>query len=157
MTVRAVRRHPRKVRTSNVVWLGGPGDLPDLARQSDVLVIAVPHTRETVKLVDESVLAQLPRGAYVLNVARGAVLDEEAVVSHLDSGHLAGCVLDVCGTEPLPEDHEFWHNPKVFVTPHVSGVSHRFWKREMALIVENIDCYRNGDRLRNVVDTESGY
>jgi phosphoglycerate dehydrogenase-like enzyme len=120
-------------------------------------VIAVPHTRETVRLIDESVLALLPRGAYVLNVARGAVLDEEAVVSHLDSGQLAGCVLDVCGAEPLPEDHEFWCNPKVFVTPHVSGVSHGFWKREMALILENIGRHKKGDRLRNLVDMESGY
>jgi phosphoglycerate dehydrogenase-like enzyme len=133
------------------------GDLPDLARQSDVLVIAVPHTQETVRMIDESVLALLPRGAYVLNVARGALLDEEALVSHLDSGHLAGCVLDVCGAEPLPADHESWFNPKVFITPHVSGVSQGFWKREMALIVENIGRYKKGDYLRNLVDMKSGY
>jgi len=157
MTVRAVRRRPRQARRRNLVWLGGPDDLPDLARQSDVLVIAIPHTRETVRMIDESVLALLPRGAYVLNVARGAILDEEALLSHLDSGHLAGCVLDVCGAEPLPADHGLWRHPKVFVTPHVSGVSGGFWAREMALILENIDRYKKGGRLRNLVDMEFGY
>ena len=157
MTVRAVRRHPRKGRPRNLVWLGGPGDLPDLARQSDILVIAAPHTQETVRIIDSSVLALMPRGSYVLNVSRGALLDEEAVVSHLDSGHLAGCVLDVFGSEPLPADHEFWCNPRVFITPHVSGVSHGFWEREMALILENVDRYKKGERLRNLVDMESGY
>ena len=138
-------------------WIGGPDELLELASQSDVLVIAAPQTASTFQLVGSKVLAALPKGAYVLNVARGALLDEDALLVHLNSGHLAGSVLDVFATEPLPEDHPFWSHPKVFVTPHVSGVSHRFWEREMELIVDNIGRYLRGNRLRNLVNLTAGY
>jgi phosphoglycerate dehydrogenase-like enzyme len=128
-----------------------------MSRQIDVLIVAAPHTTETRGIVDESVLAALPEGAYVLNVARGALLDEEALLVHLNSGRLGGCVLDVFATEPLPEDHPFWAHPRVLVTPHVSCVSLHFWKREVELITDNISRYLRGIRLRNVVNLAAGY
>ncbi len=157
METRAVRRRAGGRRPKGVSWIGGPDELLELASQSDVLVIAAPQTASTFQLVDSGVLAALPKGAYVLNVARGALLDEDALLVHLNSGHLAGSVLDVFATEPLPEDHPFWSHPKVFVTPHVSGVSHRFWEREMELIVDNIGRYLRGNRLRNLVNLTAGY
>jgi glyoxylate/hydroxypyruvate reductase A len=93
----------------------------------------------------------------VINVSRGALLDEEALLAALDSGHVQGCVLDVFAAEPLPRDHRFWTHPGVFLTPHVSGVTERFWERETALILENIRRYRAGKRLVNIVDLHAGY
>jgi phosphoglycerate dehydrogenase-like enzyme len=157
MQVRAVRRNPARNCGESVQWVGGPDDLLELASLSDVLVIAAPYTSETRRLVDASVLGSMPAGSYLLNVARGALLDEEALLVHLNSGQLAGCVLDVCDTEPLPADHPFWAHPKVFVTPHVSGVSHHFWDREVGLITDNVKRYLQGTRLKNVVNLVAGY
>jgi phosphoglycerate dehydrogenase-like enzyme len=157
MEVKAIRRRPDRRRPKGVTWVGGPGDILELAHQSDVFVIAAPQTSDTVSIVDDSVLANLPQGAHVLNVSRGALLDEEALLKHLDSGHLGGCVLDVFSTEPLPSEHLFWEHPKVFVTPHVSCVTHRFWDRETEFIVDNIDRYLGGRRLRNIVNSVVGY
>lgn len=157
MEVRAVRRRPRLQRPRGVKWVGGPRDLPRLARQTDVLVITAPETAATRAMVDDAVLSLLPAGAYVINLARGALLDEAALLSHLDSGHLAGCVLDVFSVEPLDSEHPFWRHPKVLVTPHVSAVSDRFWPRQTELLVENIRRYRQGRRLLNLVDPEAGY
>jgi phosphoglycerate dehydrogenase-like enzyme len=156
MHVSAVRRAPAR-RSRGVHWVGGPDDLLEMSRRIDVLVIAAPHTAETTGMVGEPVLAALHEGAYVLNVARGALLDEEALLVHLNSGRLGGCVLDVFATEPLPEDHPFWDHPRVFVTPHVSGVSLHFWEREVELITDNISRYLRGKRLRNVVNLAAGY
>jgi phosphoglycerate dehydrogenase-like enzyme len=157
MAVRAVRRRRRAGRVRHVQWVGGPADLARLARQSDVLVLAAPLTPATRSLVGEPVLAALPAGAFVINLSRGDLLDESALLAHLDSGHVGGAVLDVFALEPLPADHAFWTHPRVLITPHVSGVSQRFWERETALIVENVRRYRNGRRLRNTVNPEAGY
>jgi phosphoglycerate dehydrogenase-like enzyme len=127
-----------------------------LARRSDVLVVAAPHTARTRRLVDAAVLAALPRGAYVVNVARGELIDEAALEAALD-GHLGGAVLDVFEREPLPDASPLWGHPRVLVSPHVSGVSDRFWARETALLVDNIRRYREGRRLRNLVNLDREY
>ena len=157
MEVRAVRRRPGLQRPRGVAWVGGPGQLRQLAARSDVLVIAAPDTTATRGAVDDAVLRALPPGAFLINVARGALLDERALLVHLESGHVAGCALDVFAAEPLPGDHPFWRHPRVLVSPHVSAVSDRFWERETELLVENIRRYRRGLRLKNVVDLDAGY
>lgn len=157
MEVRAVRRQPAKRRPAGVGWVGGTGDVVRLASDSHVLVVAAPHTNATHHLVDDAVLAALPRGAYVINVSRGALVDEDALLRHLDRGRLGGCVLDVFQREPLPERHPFWGHPRMLVSPHVSCVSTRFWERETALIEDNIQRYRGRRQLKNVVDLEAGY
>jgi phosphoglycerate dehydrogenase-like enzyme len=157
MEVSAVRRHATRARPAGVRWVGGAGKLASLARRSDVLVLAVPQTADTKGLVSAEVLAALPRGAYVINVARGALLDEDALRQALDDGQVAGCALDVFAHEPLAPGHPFWHHPRVLVFPHVSAVSARFWARETALLVDNIARYRRGRRLRNVVNLKLGY
>ncbi len=157
MEVRAVRRRPGAARPRGVIWVGGPGQLVRLARQSDILVLAAPETALTRGVVGDEVLGALPRGAYVINVARGSLLDEAALLRHLHSGQVGGCVLDVFAEEPLPADHPFWSHPRVLVSPHVSAVSNRFWERETALVVENIRRYRRGARLKNLVDPKAGY
>lgn len=157
MTVSAVRRHPGMARPRGVTWVGGPGRLPALARRSDVLIVAAPLTGETRACVGTEVLAALPRGAWVLNVARGELVDEAALLAALESGRLAGCALDVFAREPLPPGHPLWTHPRVLLTPHVSAVTDRFWERERTLLVENIRRYRAGRRLRNLVNLDLGY
>lgn len=157
MEVRAVRRRPGKKRPKGVLWVGGPESLVELAAMSDVLVIAAPETQETRGLIGSKVLAALPRGAFLINVARGSLLDETAVLEQLASGHLGGCVLDVFAEEPLPQGHPFWNHPRVVVSPHISAVSDRFWGRQTKLLVENIRRYRQGRRLLNLVDLKAGY
>ena len=157
MEVRGVRRRPERRRPAGVRWVGGPNDLRRLARMSDVLIVAAPHTTATRHAVDAAVLDALPPGAFVLNLSRGALLDEAALLTRLETGRVGGCVLDVLAEEPPSEGHPFWDHPRVLLTPHVSGVSRRFWERETTLILENVRRYRSGRRLRNVVDLDSGY
>ncbi len=157
MEVRAVRRRPRAPKPRGVKWVGGPGQLIELAQKSDVLVLTAPDTSATRGVVNDAVLGSLPRGAFVINLARGNLLDEQAVCRHLESGQVAGCVLDVYAKEPLPPGHPFWQHPRVLVSPHVSAVSDRFWERETALLVDNIHRYRRGAKLKNLVDLQAGY
>jgi phosphoglycerate dehydrogenase-like enzyme len=157
MDVGAVRRHAGRRAPRGVRWVRGPGGLEALARRSEVLVLAAPATGETRGLVDARVLEALPAGAWLINVARGSLVDETALVRALDTGHLAGCALDVFAREPLPAGHVFWTHPRVLVFPHVCGVSERFWERETALLVENARRFRAGRRLRNVVNLDLGY
>lgn len=93
----------------------------------------------------------------MLNVSRGGILNETALLEQLDGGHIRGCVLDVFAEEPLDRDHRFWSHPRVFVTPHVCAVTHRYLVRGIALMVENIGRFLRGDQLRNVVNLEAGY
>src|SRR6266536_2546262 len=161
MKVAGVRRRPERSggpgEAKGVEWVGGLADLPRLAAGSDVLVIAAPHTAETVGAVDRRVLERLPHHALVINVSRGSLLDEPALLELLELRRVRGAALDVFGTEPLPVGHPFWSHPRVLVSPHVSAVSGRFWERETALIVSNISSYLAGAPLTNLVDREAGY
>jgi len=157
MKVSGVRRRAERGGPKGVEWVGGLADLPRLAGGSDVLVIAAPHTAETVGAVDRRVLERLPHQALVVNVSRGSLLDEAALLELLELRRLRGAALDVFATEPLPAGHPFWSHPRVLVAPHVSAVSGRFWERETALIVENIQSYLAGAPLTNLVDLEAGY
>ena len=157
MRVAGVRRRPERGGPPGIAWVGGPADLPRLAGESDVLVLTAPQTRETQAVVGRAVLERLPPGAIVVNLSRGALLDEAALVSLLDAGRLRGAALDVFAVEPLPPDHPFWGHPRVLISPHAAAVSERFWERETGLIVENIRRYLAGVPLANVVDPEAEY
>jgi phosphoglycerate dehydrogenase-like enzyme len=157
MEVAGVRRRPALGAPPGVRWVGGMDDLLRLAERSDVLVVAAPHTALTGALVSRRVMKQLPAGAVVVNVSRGELVDEVALLELLDSGRLRGAALDVFSVEPLPPGHAFWNHPRVLVSPHVAGVTPRFWERETGLIVENIRRYLGGAPLLNVVDLEVGY
>jgi phosphoglycerate dehydrogenase-like enzyme len=128
--------------------------LPDVAREVDYLVLTLPLTAESHHLIDASVLAALPATAWLINVSRGALVDEEALLAALRAGRLAGAVLDVFEEEPLPPDHPLWEAPNVTITPHVSGATSRF---RDDLVVENVRRYLADEPLLNVVDPERGY
>jgi len=157
MTVAGVRRRPEQGGPAGLRWVGGLDALARLASESDCFVIAAAHTTDTAEAVGRAVLERLPDDAVVINVSRGSLLDETALLERLATGRLRGAALDVFRTEPLPSGHPFWRHPRVLVSPHVSAVSTRFWERELGLIVENIRRYLAGAPLRNVVDLEAGY
>jgi len=140
--------------------LSGPGGLGRLLDEGDVLVVTAPETAETRGLIDAAALARLRPGALVLNVSRGSLIDESALLGALQSGRLRAAGLDVFWEEPLPEGHPLWTLSNVVLTPHVSGVTRGFWRRETDLILRNLERYLAGvpaDQWENVVDKRAGY
>jgi phosphoglycerate dehydrogenase-like enzyme len=157
MSVAGVRRRPARGGPAGVRWVGGLDALPRLASESDCFVIAAPHTDQTRGAVSREVLERLPPEAIVVNVSRGELSDETALLDLLDASRLRGAALDVFTVEPLPPGHPFWRHPRVLVSPHVAAVTARFWDRETGLIVDNITRYLAGSPLANTVDPEAGY
>jgi len=132
--------------------------LDRLLPAADVLVLAAPLTPDTAELMTRARLALLPSRAIVVNVARGALLDEEALADMLQAGRLRGAVLDVFRQEPLATTSRLWQVPGVLVVPHVSPVSPgRFWPRQLDLFLDNWRRYVAGQPLRNLVDKQAGY
>ncbi len=133
------------------------GDLLDVVRASDVLVVCVPRTPATERLVDRAVIAALPAGALVVVVARGGVVDEPALLEALASGHVAGAALDVFEEEPLPQASPWWSAPNVLVTPHVAGFGVRYVERAVDVLLENVRALDAGAPLVGLVDRSTGY
>lgn len=125
---------------------------------ADVVVLAAPLTADTAELLTRERLARLPSHAIVVNVSRGAMLDEDAVADMLEAGTLRGAVLDVFRQEPLARDSRLWSLRSALVVPHVSPVSpQRFWPRALELFLDNWRRYAAGEPLRNLVDKSAGY
>jgi len=124
----------------------------------NVIVVAAPMTEATKSLLTRERLEMLPRDAIVVNVARGAMVDQEAVADLIEAGRLRGAVLDVFRHEPLEAESRLWRMPRVIVTPHISPVSPgRFWPRQLDLFIGNWGRYLRGERLVNLVDKRAGY
>ena len=159
MRVVATRRRAGKAEQDELgtTVLAGREGFDRLLAESDYVVLCAPETRETRDLIDGPALEHMRRGAVLINVARGSLVNEEALVRALRSGHLRGAGLDVFATEPLPPSSPLWRLPNVLVTPHVSGFTARFWEREAALLLDNLERYLKGRPLRNVVDLAAGY
>jgi phosphoglycerate dehydrogenase-like enzyme len=156
MSVQAVRRTDRPA-PPGVQLLRGPAALPQLLETSDVVVVAIPSTSITAHLLDANALAHLQPHAILINISRGDVIDENALLELLRQGRIRGAALDVFRTEPLPHDSPFWTLPNALILPHVSAVTTRYWEREAELIIDNIHRYITGRPLRNVVDKPAGY
>lgn len=135
----------------------GADGLDRLLRESDALVVAAPETPETRGILDRARIRALRPGAILVNVARGSLVDQAAVAEALRDGHLRGAGLDVFEVEPLPADDPLWALPNALITPHVSGVSSGFWRRELDLLLENVDRLDRGAPLKNEVDRGAGY
>jgi glyoxylate/hydroxypyruvate reductase A len=131
--------------------------LPDMLARADVLVLCVPHTPQTEAMIGAAELAALPQGAYFINIARGAVVDEAALVEALQSGHLVGAALDVFAEEPLPESSPLWTMLNVFVSPHSASTSDRENERLVDLFCDNLRRFLDGTPLRNVLEPERYY
>jgi len=156
MRVVAVRRSSSD-GPPGVEVLAGEGALDRLLALSDYLVVTVPRTGETEGMIGARELARLPAGAVVINVSRGDVIDQDALVDALRGGRLRGAGLDVFRREPLEPDSALWTLPNTLLLPHVSGTSHGFWRRETGLITGNIRRYLAGGPLLNTVDKQAGY
>jgi len=133
----------------------GPDGLARVLAQSDILINVLPLTRDTKGLLDAKLFAALPRGAYLINMARGGHVVDDALLAALDSGHLSGAALDVFNTEPLPPEHRYWTHPKVQVTPHIAGATNP--RTASPGVIANIRSLRTGKPLINTIDARSGY
>ena len=131
--------------------------LDEVLPQADYVVLAAPETPETQNLMSAARIAKMKPGARLINVARGSLLDEAALLRALQQGKLAGAVLDVTGTEPLPPDSPLWKAPNLFITPHTSAISDRLWIRETALLMDLLERWFDGRELFNQVDFSKGY
>lgn len=132
-------------------------DLPYLLAESDYVVITAPLTPETRHLIGAKELALMKRSAVLINIGRGAVIDEQALIAALRAGTIAGAGLDVFEKEPLPADSPLWALENVIITPHASAGSERYTERAAAIICENLRRYLDGQPLRNIVDLDRGY
>lgn len=124
---------------------------------ANYLVVCLPLTPETKNLVSENVLRRLPRGATLVDISRGGVVSESAVLHMLQSGHLRGAALDVFEQEPLPAESGLWRHPKVLLTPHVSGTNPHYMERAMDVFIANARRVTAGDAPLTPVDTERRY
>jgi phosphoglycerate dehydrogenase-like enzyme len=146
------RSHSREARVP--VFVGESGRDAFLA-QSNYLVCLLPFTPETQGLLGKSALGKLPKGSFVVNVARGGIVDEEELLALVNDGHLSGAALDVFATEPLPPNNPLWRHEKILVTPHIAAqpsvgpVVDQF--------IENLQRLARGERLLNEVDRRAGY
>jgi len=131
--------------------------LDDLLVASDAVVICAPLTAETEGLLDAARLARMKPGALLVNIARGKIVEEDALIQALSTGRLGGAGLDVTAEEPLPSDSPLWEMPNVIVTPHVSGISDRYVERAVNILLANIDCLRRGEPPVTAVDRDRGY
>ena len=153
-----VRRRPELGVPPGFSAVTGPEGLDEELARADVLVLAAPLTGSTSRLMTRERLERLPPGAIVVNVARGALMDEEAVADLLEQGRLRGAVLDVFTEEPLSPQSRLWTLRSALVVPHVSPVSPgRFWPRSLELFLDNWHRFATGQPLRNLVDKHAGY
>ncbi|MDA7965581.1 D-2-hydroxyacid dehydrogenase [Ruegeria sp.] len=134
-----------------------PDQMAEMLPQCDFVVLATPGTAETRKLIGAPELELMKDTAFLINVGRGDVVDEAAVTHALQSGQIAGAALDVFEQEPLPDDSPLWSMENVIVTPHVSGTTSRYTERVVGKFCENLEKYRAGEPLPNIVDLDRGY
>jgi phosphoglycerate dehydrogenase-like enzyme len=156
MRVIAVRRHPAPTAApAHEQW---PADrLNEALALADWVVLAAPLTPDTKQLIGREALARMKSDAVLINLGRGAVVDESALIEALERGRLGGAGLDVTAEEPLDETSALWRLPQVIVTPHVSGLAPQLWERAMDQFAGNLERFLAGRPLENVVDKRAGY
>jgi phosphoglycerate dehydrogenase-like enzyme len=155
MTVVAVRRSGGAVPGASRVV--APDELSRVAAEADYLVVAAPLTPATRGAVSKQVIAAMKPTAWLVNIARGPIVDEPALIEALRGGKLGGAALDTFAKEPLPADSPLWAMPNVVITPHTSNSSPKVRERTLALFVENVRRYKAGEPLLNLVDWDRGY
>jgi phosphoglycerate dehydrogenase-like enzyme len=152
-----IRRTPDAPQPAGVDAVFPPSRLRELLAAADVVVLAAPQTAETVHLIGERELAAMKKDAILVNVSRGKLVDEAALLRALAAGRLRGAALDVFEHEPLDPASPLWDRPDVLITPHVSGFHADYWPQATELFADNLRRFAAGQPLANVVDKEAGY
>jgi phosphoglycerate dehydrogenase-like enzyme len=142
---------------TNVDVLMPAGSLQELLSQSDFVVIALPATPATDKLIGEKEFRAMKPSAYIINIARGKIINEDALILAIKEHWIAGAGLDTTAIEPLPPDSELWNLPNVIVTPHVSGRREDYNRLAIPVFCENLKKYIHHEKLPNMIDKEKGY
>jgi phosphoglycerate dehydrogenase-like enzyme len=137
--------------------LDQPNQLHQLLNQSDVVILLVPMTEATRHIMGADELAQMKRDALLINIGRGGLIDQQALMNAMNDKLIGGTVLDVTDPEPLPNDHALWRTPNVFITPHIAGLSAHYNDNVTRIFAENLRRYASGEGLVNVVRRELGY
>ena len=151
--LRGWSRTPKQI--DGVTCFAGRDGLDEFLAGTRVLVCMLPLTAQTSNLLDRALLEKLPRGAYLINVARGALVAEPDLLALIKSGHIAGATLDVFRNEPLPMPHPFWSEPKISITPHIAALTVR--DESVRQVARQIMAHEAGKALAHVVDRSRGY
>ncbi len=143
-----------KRQVDAVDYFYGPEDLLKVVQEVDYLIIVVPSTSQTHKMVGENVLSSMKPTAFLINIGRGEIIDENALIHALESGKIGGAALDVFSQEPLPKDHPFWRTKNLIITPHIGGTSTIYVEQVLSIFEENLRRFLSGERqtLINVVE-----
>ncbi|OGO42320.1 MAG: hypothetical protein A2137_02030 [Chloroflexi bacterium RBG_16_58_8] len=158
MRVIATRRSAREGARARYVDLLLPrAQQARLFAESDFVIVSVPLTAETRRLVGEAELRVMKSTAYLINIARGGIVDEDALIRALEEKRIAGAGLDVTATEPLPADSRLWDMDNVILSPHVAGSMDDYMARSTDIFCANLRRYLDGQRLHNLVDRKKGY
>jgi phosphoglycerate dehydrogenase-like enzyme len=158
MRVLATRRSIRRVsRVRNVDKLLPSTALPELLAESDFVALTLPSTPETKNLIGERELRMMKPSGYLINIGRGTLIDEAALVRALRENWISGAALDVFATEPLPRESQLWELPNLIYSPHISGGVDDYLSRSTDLFCENLKRYVSGKKLFNVVNKRLGY
>ena len=157
MSVTGIRRRLDQPVPAFVERMVGPDRLHDALSGCDVLVISAPFISGTDGLIGTREIALLNAGAIIINVARGKIVDEAALIAAIQSGHLGGAVLDVFEREPLDRASPLWSLPNVIISPHSAGVRPDHWDEVIDLFSENLRRFQRGEPLLNMVNCDAGY
>ncbi len=157
LRVSAIRRRVDSARPDGVDEVLPPERLGELLGKSDIVVLSAPVTAATRGLIGRRELAQMKAGAFLVNISRGQLVDDAALVDALTSRHLGGAALDVFAHEPLDPASPYWDLPNVIITPHTSGAMEDYWATLVALFADNLQRFERGAPLLNVVDKSAGY
>lgn len=156
MQVLVVKRTPIET-PSSVDELHTPDALDSLIARADYIVICAASTPDTENIMHADRIANMKRGAFLINVARGSLVDQDALIEALEAGRIAGAGLDVTDPEPLPPESRLWSLPNVLITPHASGLSHSDPHQVFSIFLENLGHYLGEGNFRNRVDFKRGY
>ena len=157
MHVICIRQNSAAETPEGVEEVLPPSRLDELLARSDYVVLAIPVTRQTRGMIGREQLPHMKAEAYLINVGRGPLVQEEALVEALRAKKIAGAALDVFEKEPLPPDSPFWDLENVLVTPHTAGMTTKLWERHYALFSENLRRFLRGEPLLAIVDKKRGY
>jgi len=157
MRVIATQRHEEEPPAYVERLLTGEDGLDELLPIADHVVLCLPLTAETRHTIGAAELARMQPSAYLYNIGRGDLIDQDGLIEALCAGRIAGAGLDVATPEPLPPESRLWDLPNVLITDHTAGETPRYWDRGIELVVDNLRRFLAGEPLQNVVDTRAGY